>query len=103
MKHKFRWILKSGLTFIQRYTLVMAMAKRRVRTGGLAAAVAAAGSLTVLAGKLGLTLQAVCQWDEVPPERCLDVERVTGVSRHDLRPDIYGPRPKKRLEHRAAA
>jgi DNA-binding transcriptional regulator YdaS (Cro superfamily) len=71
------------------------MAKRKVRTGGLAAAVAAAGSLTALAEKLKLTLQAVCQWDDVPPERCLDVERITGVSRHVLRPDIYGPPPKR--------
>ena len=71
------------------------MAKRKVRTGGLAAAVAAAGSLSDLATKLGLTLQAVCQWNEVPPERCLEVERLTGVSRHELRPDIYGPPPKR--------
>jgi len=67
------------------------MAKRRTRTGGLAAAIAAAGSLADLAKKLDLTVQAVCQWKEVPPERCLQVESITGVSRHILRPDIYGP------------
>jgi DNA-binding transcriptional regulator YdaS (Cro superfamily) len=80
------------------------MAKRKMRTGGLAAAIAAAGSVTDLADKLGLTLQAVCQWSKVPPERCLDVERVTGVSRHVLRPDIYGPsvRPNQREVSRAA-
>ena len=71
------------------------MAKRKPRAGGLAKAIASAGSLTVLAEKLGLTLQAVCQWGEVPPERCLDVERLTGVSRHVLRPDIYGPDPQR--------
>lgn len=27
----------------------------------------------------------------VPPERVLEVESVTGISRHDLRPDIFGP------------
>lgn len=79
------------------------MAKRKTRTGGLAAAIAAVDSVSDLADKLGLTLQAVCQWSKVPPERCLDVERVTGVSRHILRPDIYGPPPKKRLDERAAA
>ena len=38
-----------------------------------------------------ITPQAVGQWRIVPPTRVLMVERITGVSRHDLRPDIYGP------------
>lgn len=29
---------------------------------------------------------------KVPPERVLEVERVTGISRHELRPDVFGPR-----------
>lgn len=37
-----------------------------------------------------ITPQAVSQWDQVPAKRVLVVERITGVSRHDLRPDIYG-------------
>lgn len=41
----------------------------------------------------GITPQAVSQWGKVPPDRVLDVERVTGVSRHELRPDIFGPAP----------
>ena len=27
----------------------------------------------------------------LPPEFCLAVESLTGVSRHDLRPDVFGP------------
>lgn len=42
-----------------------------------------------------LTLQAISQWDRVPAARVLDVEAVTGVSRHCLRPDIYGPAPSE--------
>jgi hypothetical protein len=104
IKHNFSAPLKSGLTFFPSNSLVPFMAKRKTRTGGLAAAIAAVGSPSDLADGLGLTLQAVCQWSKVPPERCLDVERVTGVSRHVLRPDIYGPLPvKKRSDDRVAA
>jgi len=52
-------------------------------------AIKAAGGLTKLAASLDITKQAVAQWDEVPPLRVLEVERVSGVSRHDLRPDLY--------------
>ena len=43
------------------------------------------------------THQAVCQWPlkGIPADRVLDIEAVTGVSRHELRPDIY-PREKGR-------
>lgn len=45
-----------------------------------------------VADKLGtLTPQAVSQWKRIPPSRVLDVERLTGISRHDLRSDIFGP------------
>ncbi len=38
--------------------------------------------------------QAISQWKRVPAERVLDVERVTGVPRHELRPDLY-PAPSQ--------
>ena len=44
-----------------------------------------------LADALGLSKQAVYQWDRVPATRVLDVERLTGISRHELRPDLFGP------------
>ena len=54
-------------------------------------AIAAAGSQQTLARALGITQQALSQWKRrrIPAERVLDVERITGVPRHDLRPDIY--------------
>jgi len=52
-------------------------------------AINAAGGLTKLAASLKITKQAVAQWDEVPPLRVLEVERVSGVSRSELRPDLY--------------
>jgi DNA-binding transcriptional regulator YdaS (Cro superfamily) len=48
-----------------------------------------AGGLVVLARHLGLAPSTVSEWSRVPAERVLEIERVTGVSRHLLRPDIY--------------
>lgn len=50
----------------------------------------AGGGVTTLAGKLKLTKQAVSQWKRVPPTRVIAVEKITGISRHQLRPDVYG-------------
>lgn len=33
---------------------------------------------------------------QCPAEWVLQVEALTGVSRHELRPDVYGPEPSKR-------
>lgn len=52
---------------------------------------AIAGGSTALAQMIGdLSPQAVAQWDKAPPRRVLRIEEVTGVSRHALRPDVYG-------------
>ena len=42
-----------------------------------------------------ITPQAVGQWRVVPPTRVLAVEKITGISRYELRPDIYGPAPQE--------
>lgn len=49
------------------------------------------GGQRALAEAMGITPQAVNKWktSRVPAERVLDLERVTGVSRHEIRPDIY--------------
>jgi DNA-binding transcriptional regulator YdaS (Cro superfamily) len=69
------------------------MKKRAPRLDGLEQAIAAAGSMTALAMALGVTPQSVAGWVQVPAERCLAVEAATGIPRHVLRPDIYGPPP----------
>jgi DNA-binding transcriptional regulator YdaS (Cro superfamily) len=60
-------------------------------------AVEIAGGQQALAGKLGVRYQAVQKWIRgvVPAERVLAIEGATGVSRHELRPDIY-PRESRR-------
>jgi len=52
-----------------------------------------AGSSKALAEMLGVTAQAISQWHRVPAARVMEIERLTGVSRYDLRPDIFGPAP----------
>lgn len=53
-------------------------------------AISEAGGGAALAAQLKITRQAVYQWDRVPPQHVLEVERITGVSRHRLRPDLFG-------------
>ena len=51
----------------------------------------AAGSYSRIAAALGLTRQTVAAWQRVPAEHVICVEEVSGMSRHELRPDIYPP------------
>lgn len=52
-------------------------------------AIKSAGGVGLLAKSLGITPQAVSLWTEVPPLRVLAVENVSGIPRHELRPDLY--------------
>jgi DNA-binding transcriptional regulator YdaS (Cro superfamily) len=56
-------------------------------------AIKAAGSASAIARHLGITPQAVLQWRTVPADKVLEVEKISGVSRHLLRPDVFGPLP----------
>lgn len=39
------------------------------------------------------TPQAISQWEKVPATHVLAIENATGISRHELRPDIFGDFP----------
>lgn len=58
-------------------------------------AVEAAKGQSGLARLLGVKQGHVWHWlhkmRRAPPDRVLAIEAATGVSRHDLRPDIYPP------------
>lgn len=58
---------------------------------GIQAAIKKAGGIQQLADLLGIRYQAVHKWTKgsVPAERVLEIERATGISRHQLRSDIY--------------
>jgi DNA-binding transcriptional regulator YdaS (Cro superfamily) len=52
-------------------------------------AIDAMGSQLELARALGLPKQSINNWRRIPPHHVIRIEKLTGVSRHDLRPDIY--------------
>jgi DNA-binding transcriptional regulator YdaS (Cro superfamily) len=56
-------------------------------------AIERAGGPRAVAPHVKLTRQAVAKWDVIPPNHVLTLEQLSGVSRYELRPDIYGPKP----------
>lgn len=63
----------------------------------MAKVIAAAGTPTKLARDLGISAPAVSRWirrDRVPIDRVLEIERLYGISRYELRPDVYGEAPQ---------
>ena len=56
---------------------------------GLRAAITAVGTRYRLAKLLGLSPSAILMWTRVPIGRALEVEKVTGVDREILRPDLF--------------
>ncbi len=63
-------------------------------------AVKVAGGQTALAEQIGKTQGHISKWLQrgyVPPESVLPIERVTGIPRHEIRPDLY---PAEQLSFR---
>lgn len=61
-------------------------------------AIQRAGSQRALAQMIGARQQNVWDWlnkgkKQVSPRFAVAIEDATGVSKHDLRPDIFGPNP----------
>lgn len=58
----------------------------------------AALSVDGAAKAVGVTEAMWSRWEngrrKVPAERVLEIERLTGVSRHLIRPDVFGPAPE---------
>ena len=47
------------------------------------------GGIPGLAARLKIKRQAIYQWDEIPTKRIVEIEKITGVDRSILRPDLY--------------
>jgi Uncharacterized protein conserved in bacteria, prophage-related len=59
---------------------------------GLKRALVAIGGYGALARALGITKGAVWQWRQVPPRHVITIERLTGIPREVLRPDLHPSR-----------
>lgn len=58
-------------------------------TSGMDLLRAKRGRLAEVAHGLGLTRAAVVKWERVPADRLIEIERITGIPREQLRPDLY--------------
>src|ERR1700736_802799 len=56
---------------------------------GLGEAIRAAGGVTELVRRIGISQPFVSNWSRVPADRVVAVEAATGVARAVLRPDLY--------------
>jgi TorA maturation chaperone TorD len=63
-----------------------------MRDTGLDQAIRAAGGVSALARKIGISQPSISNWPRVPAERVLSVESATGIDRAILRPDLFSQR-----------
>lgn len=75
----------------------MTHTSRKVIIGSMEAtaltkAIDRAGGVSQLARALGVRQSVVSNWRkrQVPADRCRAIERATGVSAYELRPDVFG-------------
>ena len=48
-----------------------------------------AGGISAVARACKISKQAVFKWNEVPPRRCKTLEKLSGIPKELIRPDIY--------------
>lgn len=70
-----------------------------MRDPGLARAIDKAGGVAELARKIGIAQPSVSNWNRVPAQRVIAVEAATGISRRELRPDLYDESELALAEH----
>jgi DNA-binding transcriptional regulator YdaS (Cro superfamily) len=84
-------------TFQSRHSVPALQRKRyrRIREPGLSAALDVAGGVTRLAQTLGIAQASVSNWKRIPDRRLAEVQAVTGLCRHTLRPDLRAREERK--------
>ena len=74
-----------------------------MRDQGLDHAIRAAGGVSELARRIGISQPSISNWNRIPAERVTAVETATGVTRALLRPDLYGKSKLADLDDAEAA
>ena len=69
-------------------------AARTYSDPGLRKALTAAGGIRPLARALNIDPASVSRWTRVPYEHILSIEKITGVPREELRPELYRKPPR---------
>lgn len=64
--------------------------KKPTISPGLVKIRCARGLAARIAKELRIDQGAISGWKEVPPKRCKDVSRITGIALGDLNPTVYG-------------
>jgi DNA-binding transcriptional regulator YdaS (Cro superfamily) len=91
--------MAAPLSFERRQTMPSATPPEKIADEGLRLAVAQAGSLYALAKLLGMSVQAISEWQRIPSHRILQVEAVTGIPREKLRPELYREQLAFQFDH----
>lgn len=66
--------------------------EEQIARAALEEAIEQAGGVRPLARLIGISPQAISKWSICPPARVAAIERVTSVSRDQLRPDWHSQR-----------
>jgi TorA maturation chaperone TorD len=74
-----------------------------MRDASLDRAIDVAGGVAQLARKIGIAQPSVSNWNRVPAARMIAVEAATGISRQELRPDLYRESENSAVDHIDAA
>lgn len=67
----------------------MRKSRKKIKDPGLRLAVERAGSRYRLAKIIGIGLPALSRWEQIPLKRLLQVEKLLGINRELLRPDMF--------------
>ena len=70
--------------------------KMKVRRGVMAEIFHSEGMISKIARLCDVHTTAVSRWKRIPAKHVLAIEAETGISRHRIRPDIFGGEPGKK-------
>lgn len=90
ISHNMRNIIRQTYTFMIYYVYILQ--KVKMNLSPIEKALRLVGK-TQMAKELGLTRAAVYSWtrkNKIPARHVLKIEQLSGISRYDLAPEIYG-------------